>query len=216
MPMRVDAKQARGAAGTRGGGARAGRMVKAWNRLSEESGELPAPGRGELARSLARRHGISVREAKRQVRDLERVVRRLEGRTPSRGKRVRRSFERTGSELGEALARGVEVVREQLGRVLTTGGLAGKSGTDFPLPRKPKKKPAGVPPVPRPVPGAPAAPAGPVRSRAGAVPAEAVAAQAPDAVEAMGAVAEAAGAAEAPEATAAETDRDSASEAEAS
>jgi hypothetical protein len=191
-------------------------MVKAWNRLSEEADEVPALDRGELARSLARRYGIPVREAKRQVRDLERVVRRLEGESHSRGKRVRRSFERTGTELGEALARGVEVVREQLRRVLTTGSLAGKSGTDFPLPRKPKKKPAGIPPVSRPVPVAPVAPGGPVGPRAGTVPAEAAAAEAPEAVEAMEALAEAAEAAKAPEATAEEADEDSVSEAEAS
>jgi hypothetical protein len=57
----------------------------------------PAGSRGTLARTLAKRQGISVRAARRQVRDLIRVG--LEA--PARGgKSIRRAWQRTVAILG--------------------------------------------------------------------------------------------------------------------
>lgn len=48
-------------------------IVKTWKRLTEQDVE-EVSGRGALARKLAQRYDVPVREAKRQVRDFLRVA----------------------------------------------------------------------------------------------------------------------------------------------
>jgi hypothetical protein len=129
-------------------------IIQRWERLTREDLLEAAGGRGALARVVARRYGISIREAKRQVRDMGRVVRSVEGGPGSRGKRMRRTFERTGRDIGEAMAQGVEGVRDLIS-VLSAGRLGGGSTTRLPRPRPetpPPGQPAGITAAPQPEP----------------------------------------------------------------
>jgi hypothetical protein len=109
------------------------------DRLSDDDLKRAGGSRGGLARVIAERYEISMREAKRYVHDMAKVVRTVEGGLPSRGKQVRRAFERTGREIRDAVARGAEGVRD-LVNVLTAGGLAGIPTRK--IPRPPPERPA--------------------------------------------------------------------------
>lgn len=80
-------------------------------------------GRADLARRIAWRNGVTVGEAKRQVRDFLRALRlERDGRAP-RNARLRKAVERTRSG-GSGLEQGGWTAAEP------PGGLAGESGTD--------------------------------------------------------------------------------------
>ena len=129
--------------------------------LTDEDLEQAGGTRGGLVQVIARRYGISGSEAKRYVRDMLRVVRTVAGGPLSRSKRMRRTFERTGRDIGEVVARSVESVQD-LVRVLAAGNLGGEVIKRLQRPRR------EVPPAegtPLPGTGAPAAPPEPDRER---------------------------------------------------
>lgn len=112
-----------------------------WERLTDEDLAEVEGRRRILARKISERFDISMREAKQQVHDLTEVARVVEGGLQSRGKRVRRSFERTGVEVKEVLEEGWGM----LGRVLSAGGLLGESVTRRKKPPPEKATPVGEP-----------------------------------------------------------------------
>lgn len=72
-------------------------VLRQWPALTPEDLLEAGEERADLARVVARRCGVGVGEAKRQVRDLLRTASAGEGR-PSGGKRARRAEERTRSQ----------------------------------------------------------------------------------------------------------------------
>ncbi|MFL5386003.1 MAG: hypothetical protein ACJ8GN_26090 [Longimicrobiaceae bacterium] len=92
-------------------------------------------GRSAVARRVASEQGISVRAAKKQVRDLLRVQL---GKVPERaGRRVRKTWERTigtlaeksGLDSPEEAVRRIRVLLDRLRTRVLGGGMGGKSGT---------------------------------------------------------------------------------------
>jgi hypothetical protein len=87
-----------------------------WEALAEA--DLAAPDRSALARRIAERYGVSVREAKRQVRDLFTTLEAAVSGTVA-GRQGRRAVERTISAVAEfrtdVLAGAEELVRPGAG-----------------------------------------------------------------------------------------------------
>ena len=115
--------------------------------LTRDDLGVAAANRTALARIIAANSHISVREAKRDVRDFLRVARAVEGGGVAHGKRMRRAEERTASEIADRLVGGIKALVRRFDTVAVTGGLAGKITIKEPPPspvkkvKPPKKKP---------------------------------------------------------------------------
>jgi hypothetical protein len=127
-----------------GGGARDAGLATAadrWERLTDEDLAEVEGRRRILARKISERFDVSMREAKQQVHDLAEVARAVEGGVQSRGKQVRRSFERTGVDVKKVLEEGLGMLE----RVVTMSGMLGKSGTRPTKPPPEEEAPVGEP-----------------------------------------------------------------------
>lgn len=133
MQRDIDAGSTQGAPADAGSAAGAVAQ-RQWDRLTEADLQEAGGSRRVLARKIATRYEISVREAKRQVRDFVRVMRIAEGGRPSGGKRVRKAAARAAESIAGAVSEGVGDLRRRLAKVLSMGGLAGQTGTVEPLP----------------------------------------------------------------------------------
>jgi len=88
----------------------------------------------KLAKLIAVDNRISVKEAKRDVRDLLRVTRAPEGKPMFGSKRMRRARERATFEVADRLVSGIKDLVRHIDTVVAAGGLAGKPGTKIPPP----------------------------------------------------------------------------------
>lgn len=116
-----------GDARQRPGGVRAAAVQRQWDQLTADDVDA-AGNRGSLARTIAARYGISVRHAKRQVRNFGRTMRIVQGGRASGGKRARKAAGQAAEAIADSVSDGFQELRRRLGRVLSMTGLAGERG----------------------------------------------------------------------------------------